>query len=105
MILTTSIHRRSKNLSKLSLSLSLSLFCFTGPSSPIAHFAFDGGIALLKSLKIVRQMAGEGRLSFSVASVVEDVLQQHGNRPRDLDLESRKAEEAGTSFLFYFFCF
>lgn len=41
-------------------------------------------------------MAGEGTLSFSVASVVEDVLQQHGNRLRDLDLESRKAEEAGT---------
>ncbi|KAK0580838.1 hypothetical protein LWI29_006857 [Acer saccharum] len=39
-------------------------------------------------------MAGEGALSFSVASVVEDVLQQHGTRLRDLDLESRKAEEA-----------
>ncbi|KAL5795665.1 hypothetical protein ACOSQ2_000485 [Xanthoceras sorbifolium] len=38
-------------------------------------------------------MAGEGTLSFSVASVVEDVLQQHGTRLRDLDLESRKAEE------------
>lgn len=37
----------------------------------------------------------EGALSFSVAEVVEDVLQQHGNRLRDLDLESRKAEEAG----------
>ncbi|KAG4917277.1 hypothetical protein JHK87_054834 [Glycine soja] len=33
-------------------------------------------------------------LSFSVASVVEDVLQQHGTRLKDLDLESRKAEEA-----------
>ena len=43
-----------------------------------------------------------GALSFSVASVVEDVLQQHGNRLRDLDLDSRKAEEAGT---FYFFLF
>lgn len=42
-------------------------------------------------------MAAEGTL-FSVASVVEDVLQQHGNRLRDLDLESRKAEEAGTFF-------
>ncbi|KAF2304725.1 hypothetical protein GH714_037719 [Hevea brasiliensis] len=43
-------------------------------------------------------MAGEGALmSFSVvASVVEDVLQQHGNRLRDLDLESRKAEEAAS---------
>ncbi|CAK7348358.1 unnamed protein product [Dovyalis caffra] len=42
-------------------------------------------------------MAGEGgALSFSVASVVEDVLQQHGNRFKDLDLESRKAEEAAS---------
>eukprot|EP00258_Populus_trichocarpa_P025237 XP_024441256.1 kinesin-like protein KIN-14I [Populus trichocarpa] len=42
-------------------------------------------------------MAGEGgTLSFSVASVVEDVLQQHGNRLGDLDLESRKAEEAAS---------
>ncbi|KAK4741616.1 hypothetical protein SAY87_025204 [Trapa incisa] len=32
-------------------------------------------------------------LSFSVASVVEDVLQQHGVCLRDVDLESRKAEE------------
>ncbi|XP_058770299.1 kinesin-like protein KIN-14I [Vicia villosa] len=32
--------------------------------------------------------------SFSVASVVEDVLQQHGTRLKDLDLESRKSEEA-----------
>ncbi|XP_057483379.1 kinesin-like protein KIN-14I isoform X2 [Actinidia eriantha] len=39
-------------------------------------------------------MAAEGALSFSVASVVEDVLQQHGIRSRDLDLESRRAEEA-----------
>ncbi|XP_044503079.1 kinesin-like protein KIN-14I isoform X2 [Mangifera indica] len=41
-------------------------------------------------------MAGEGTLTFSLASVVEDVLQQHGNRLRDLDLESRKAEEAAS---------
>ncbi|XP_057995101.1 kinesin-like protein KIN-14I isoform X2 [Hevea brasiliensis] len=42
-------------------------------------------------------MTGEGALmSFSVASLVEDVLQQHGNRLRDLDLESRKAEEAAS---------
>ncbi|GFZ04542.1 P-loop nucleoside triphosphate hydrolases superfamily protein with CH (Calponin Homology) domain-containing protein [Actinidia rufa] len=39
-------------------------------------------------------MAAEGALSFSVASVVEDVLHQHGIRSRDLDLESRRAEEA-----------
>lgn len=41
-------------------------------------------------------MAGEGTFSFSVASLLEDVLQQHGNRLKDLDLESRKAEEDGT---------
>ncbi|CAN1860092.1 Kinesin-like protein KIN-14F [Linum perenne] len=40
-------------------------------------------------------MAGE-LMSFSVASVVEDVLQQHGNRPRGLDLDSRRAEEAAS---------
>ncbi|XP_062144169.1 kinesin-like protein KIN-14I isoform X2 [Alnus glutinosa] len=38
----------------------------------------------------------EGALSFSVAEVVEDVLQQHGSRVRGLDLESRKAEEAAS---------
>nr|POF09563.1 kinesin-like protein kin-14i [Quercus suber] len=38
----------------------------------------------------------EGTLSFSVAEVVEDVLQQHGTRLRDLDLASRKAEEAAS---------
>ncbi|KAL0389673.1 UNVERIFIED_CONTAM: Kinesin-like protein KIN-14I [Sesamum calycinum] len=36
----------------------------------------------------------EGALSFSAASVVEDVLQQHGNRSRDLDFDARRAEEA-----------
>ncbi|XAR61375.1 Minus-end-directed kinesin ATPase [Bertholletia excelsa] len=41
-------------------------------------------------------MAAEGALSFSVSSVVEDVLQQHGIRSRGLDLESRRAEEAAT---------
>lgn len=41
-------------------------------------------------------MAAEGPLSFSVASVMEDVLQQHDNRPQDLDLDSRRAEEAAT---------
>ncbi|KAL9228231.1 hypothetical protein vseg_003836 [Gypsophila vaccaria] len=42
-------------------------------------------------------MAGsEAVSSFNVASVVEDVLQQHGNRPSrgGLDLDSRRAEEA-----------
>ncbi|KAL2507619.1 P-loop nucleoside triphosphate hydrolase superfamily protein with CH (Calponin-like proteiny) domain [Forsythia ovata] len=38
--------------------------------------------------------AVEGAFSFSVASVVEDVLQQHGNGSRDLDLDARRAEEA-----------
>ncbi|XP_050943401.1 kinesin-like protein KIN-14I isoform X2 [Cucumis melo] len=42
----------------------------------------------------------ERTLSFSVASVVEDVLQQHGNRLGNggggLDLESRRAEEAAS---------
>ncbi|XP_071687055.1 kinesin-like protein KIN-14I [Rutidosis leptorrhynchoides] len=41
-------------------------------------------------------MSTEGALSFSVASVMEDVLQQHDNRPQDLDLDSRRAEEAAT---------
>ncbi|KAF4403444.1 hypothetical protein G4B88_008090 [Cannabis sativa] len=43
-------------------------------------------------------MATEGTFSFSVVSVVEDVLQQHGNRNRGggLDLESRRAEEAAS---------
>ncbi|KAJ8899052.1 hypothetical protein K2173_010205 [Erythroxylum novogranatense] len=46
-------------------------------------------------------MAGveEGALSFSVAAVLEDVLQQHGGiiiTLGDLDLESRKAEEAAS---------
>lgn len=37
----------------------------------------------------------EGALPFSVASVVEDVLQQHGSRSRGLDLDARRAEEDG----------
>lgn len=41
--------------------------------------------------------AAEGGLSFSAASVVEDVLlQQHGTRLRDVDVESRRAEEAAS---------
>jgi len=40
-------------------------------------------------------MASEASFSFSVASVVEHVLQQHGHRLQDLDLESRKAQQAG----------
>ncbi|KAI6694661.1 hypothetical protein NL676_022371 [Syzygium grande] len=38
-----------------------------------------------------------GALSFSAASVVEDVLlQQHGTRLRDVNVESRRAEEAAS---------
>ncbi|KAJ0258108.1 Kinesin-like protein KIN-14I [Hirschfeldia incana] len=36
----------------------------------------------------------EGGMRFTVASVMEDVLQQHGNGLRDHDLDSRRAEEA-----------
>ncbi|XP_057962403.1 kinesin-like protein KIN-14I [Malania oleifera] len=36
----------------------------------------------------------DGLLPFSVVSVVEDVLKQHGTRLSDFDLASRKAEEA-----------
>ncbi|KAG7572217.1 Ribosomal protein L7/L12 C-terminal [Arabidopsis suecica] len=38
----------------------------------------------------------DGGLSFTVASVMEDVLQQHGNGLRNHYLESRRAEEAVT---------
>ncbi|XP_047311253.1 kinesin-like protein KIN-14I [Impatiens glandulifera] len=38
--------------------------------------------------------ATEGAFSFSAASVIEDILQQHGIRSRYLDMDSRKAEEA-----------
>lgn len=47
---------------------------------------------------------GGGGLSFSMASVVEDVLQQHGVRSRDLDLDSRRAEEAGNFTLTFHLC-
>ena len=57
--------------------------------------------SLLTTLSRVHVMAAEEALFFSVASVVEDVLQQHGPRLKDLDLESRKAEEAGTFPLFF----
>ncbi|XP_042422552.1 kinesin-like protein KIN-14F [Zingiber officinale] len=39
-------------------------------------------------------MESEGFLSFSLASVVEDVLKEHGARFSDTNLASRKAEEA-----------
>ncbi|KAL8191994.1 hypothetical protein R6Q57_028115 [Mikania cordata] len=41
-------------------------------------------------------MATAGALPFSVAHVMEDVLQQHDSRNRELDLDSRRAEEAAT---------
>lgn len=39
----------------------------------------------------------DGAMRFTVASVMEDVLQQHGNGLRDHDLDSRRAEEAGNT--------
>ncbi|GAB4835768.1 hypothetical protein Ancab_000678 [Ancistrocladus abbreviatus] len=39
-------------------------------------------------------MAAEGILSLSIASMVEDALKQHGSRLSDIDLASRKTEEA-----------
>ncbi|VVB03624.1 unnamed protein product [Arabis nemorensis] len=39
---------------------------------------------------------GGGLMSFTVASVMEDVLQQHGNGLGDHDLEYRRAEEAAS---------
>lgn len=44
-------------------------------------------------------MAPEANFSISMASVVEDVLQQHRSRLSDNDLASRKAEEAGFELL------
>ncbi|XP_010518454.1 PREDICTED: kinesin-like protein KIN-14G [Camelina sativa] len=38
----------------------------------------------------------DGGLSFTVASVMQDVLQQHGNGLGDHDLQSRRAEEAAS---------
>lgn len=46
-------------------------------------------------------MAAEGFLSISVTSVLEDVLKEHGKRLSDMDLASRKAEEAGESRIFF----
>ncbi|KAJ0978569.1 hypothetical protein J5N97_014043 [Dioscorea zingiberensis] len=41
-------------------------------------------------------MASEGLFSISVASVMEEVLKQHGTRLSDTNLASRKAEEAAS---------
>lgn len=51
-------------------------------------------------LKVV--MATEQVFPFSVASVVEDVLQQHGIHTRNIDLISKKAEEDCMFFVFLF---
>ncbi|GMH13135.1 hypothetical protein Nepgr_014976 [Nepenthes gracilis] len=40
------------------------------------------------------QMSAEGMFSFSMASMVEDIIREHGSRLSDTDLASRKAEEA-----------
>lgn len=47
-------------------------------------------------------MATEQVFPFSVASVVEDVLQQHGVRPRNIVLASKKAEEDCMFLVFLF---
>lgn len=41
------------------------------------------------------------RLDFSVVEMVDDVIQQHGKRLSDIDLASRKANEA-CMFIFFF---
>lgn len=48
----------------------------------------------------VSEMETERVLPISAVTVVEEVLQQQGSRLRDFDFASRKAEEAGLSFLF-----
>ncbi|KAL0435926.1 UNVERIFIED_CONTAM: Kinesin-like protein KIN-14I [Sesamum radiatum] len=59
------------------------MILFAGGLNGIGEFWSEFGMAAI-----------EGALSFSAASVVEDVLQQHGNRSRDLDFDARRAEEA-----------
>ena len=49
---------------------------------------------------LVIVMATKQVLPFSVTSIVEDVLHQHGARTSHIDFASRKAEEACTSFCF-----
>lgn len=43
-------------------------------------------------------------LQINVASLVEDVLQQHGKRLSDIDLASRKAHEACKMLISSSFC-
>lgn len=47
-------------------------------------------------------MASEGILQFSVASVVGDVLLQHGKKLHAIDLDSRKANEDCMTKLSFF---
>lgn len=47
-------------------------------------------------------MASEGMVAVSLASVVEDVLKQHGTKLSDVNLASRKAGEAGERLLLCF---
>jgi kinesin family protein C2/C3 len=42
-------------------------------------------------------------LSFSVVSIVEDVLQQHSSRSSDVGLVSRKVEESCESLVAFVF--
>ena len=72
----------------------LNLVSGKGPKGDLACLEKLGEVEVVVSCQV---MAAEAALSFSVASVVEDVLQQHGTRLKDLDFESRKAEEAGNS--------
>lgn len=48
-------------------------------------------------------MATEQVLAFNVASVVADVLQQHGPRFSDINFASRKADEACNDLHFFIF--
>lgn len=43
---------------------------------------------------MLKEMTTEQVLTFNVASVVADVLQKHGPRFSDINLASRKADEA-----------
>lgn len=45
-------------------------------------------------------MGSQGMLDFSVVAMVDDVIQQHGKRLSDIDLASRKANEA-CMFFYY----
>lgn len=44
-------------------------------------------------------MSSHGMLDFSLVAMVDDVIQQHGKRLSDIDLASRKANEACMFFM------